>query len=130
MMKTLFTAAFACSLMICGPSLAQDFVQSGEATTLPQRDGKELYNAVCSGCHMPDGMGAIGAGFYPKLAESDFVGSPEGVAQWIIHGYRAMPPLGAVVDDEQIAAIVNYLQTNLGNSYDGKFTAGEVADLR
>ena len=30
-------------------------------------DGEELYQTLCSGCHMADGSGAIGAGKYPCL---------------------------------------------------------------
>lgn len=128
--KHLPPACALAALLAAPAAFAQDFVQSGTAETLPQREGKALYLAICSGCHMDDGRGAIGAGAYPALAKSDFVGSPEGVAQWIINGYRAMPPLGSLMDDEQIASIVNYLQTNLGNSYEGGFTAEQVAELR
>lgn len=130
-MKHLFTIAALSASLLCGSAaLAQDFVQSGTSPTLPQKDGKELYNAICSGCHMPDGKGAIGAGHYPPLASNEFVESPEAVAQWIIQGYRAMPPLGGVMDDEQVAAIVNYLRHNLGNDYEGEITAKEVAEIR
>ena len=48
----------------------------------------------------------------------------------MIKGYRAMPPLGSVMDDEQIAAVVNYVRTNLGNAYDDELTAAEVAEIR
>lgn len=124
------SAVVALGSTVTGTAFAQDFVQSGAAETLPQREGKALYNAICSGCHMADGRGAVGAGAYPALANSAFVESPEAVAQWIIKGYRAMPPLGGVMDDEQIAAIVNYLRKDLGNNYEGEITAAEVADIR
>lgn len=126
----LFTAAMAAGLIMQAPAFAQDFVQSGTSPTLPQREGKAIYNAICSGCHMPDGGGAVGAGAYPALANNDFVESKEATAQWVINGYRAMPPLGSVLDDEQIAAVVNYVRSNLGNAYDEELTAAEVADIR
>lgn len=126
----LFTAALAAGLMAQTAAYAQDFVQSGTSPTLPQREGKEIYNAICSGCHMPDGAGAVGAAAYPPLANSDFVESKEATAQWVIKGYRAMPPLGAVMDDEQIAAVVNYVRSNLGNAYDEELTAAEVTEIR
>ena len=97
---------------------------------LPQQDGKALYNAVCSGCHMPDGEGAVGAGHYPALAKSEFVESPEAVTAWIINGYKAMPPLGGIMDDAQIAAVVNYVRHDLGNNYEGETTAEDVAAAR
>ncbi|MDQ2065482.1 cytochrome c [Xinfangfangia sp. CPCC 101601] len=126
-----FTVVLTVGLMSQSAAFGQDFVQSGTAPTLPQREGKEIYNAICSGCHMPDGVGAVGAAAYPPLAKSDFVGSKEATAQWVIKGYKAMPPLGDVMDDEQIAAVVNYVRTNLGNAYDDEeLTAAEVADIR
>ena len=30
-------------------------------------DGEELYQSLCSGCHMADGSGAVGARKYPAL---------------------------------------------------------------
>lgn len=124
-------AAFAAAIMVSGAALAQDFVQSGSADTLPQTEGKALYNAVCSGCHMPDGMGAVGAGKYPPLAGNIFVDSKEGVTQWIIKGHKGMPPLGMLMDDTQISELVNYVRHNLGdNNFEGDMTPAEVADVR
>lgn len=130
MKRSYSVASFTAVLLLCGAASAQDFVQNDRPSTLPQTGGKELYNAICAGCHMSDGAGAIGAGKYPPLASNPFVESPEGVAQWIIKGYKAMPPLGDVMNDEQVAAIVNYLRKNLGNNYEGEITPAEVADIR
>ena len=118
------------AVLMATPLAAQDFTQSAASEKMPQTEGKALYDAICAGCHMPDGKGAVGAGHYPPLANSAFVESKEGVAQWIIQGHKAMPPLGGVMDDEQIAAIVNYLRSNLGNSYDETISAAEVAEIR
>ena len=30
-------------------------------------DGEKLYQSLCSGCHMADGSGAVGARKYPAL---------------------------------------------------------------
>ena len=129
-MKRCLTAATLLALLLPAAAFSQDFVQSGAAEQLPQRDGKALYNAVCSGCHMPDGAGAVGAGHYPPLAGNDFVDSPEGVIAWVLNGYRAMPPLGGIMDDEQVAEVVNYVRHNLGNSYEGETTAEDVKSMR
>lgn len=130
MKRSFSLAAVVATLMLSGVASAQDFVQNDRASKLPQTEGKALYNAICAGCHMPDGSGAVGAGKYPPLANSDFVESKEGVAQWILKGYKAMPPLAGVMDDEQVAAIVNYLRKDLGNNYEGEMTAAEVAEIR
>ncbi|MFC0278344.1 c-type cytochrome [Falsigemmobacter intermedius] len=130
-MKTILTAAtLIATLAVSGAAVAQDFVQSGTTPTLPQREGQAIYNAVCSGCHMADGRGAEGAGAYPPLANSDFVESPDAVIAWVLNGYRAMPPLGSIMDDEQVAEVVNYVRHNLGNSYEGSSTAADVQAMR
>lgn len=128
-MKSQIILAAVAVLWAIGAS-AQDFVQSGESATLPGTDGKELYNSVCSGCHMPDGQGAVGAGTYPALSGNAFVETPEAVIAWILNGHKAMPPLGGIMDDAQIAAIVNYVRHDLGNSYEGETTAEDVAAAR
>jgi len=130
MNRILTAATLAAALIAPGMALPQDFVQSGTTPTLPQREGKALYNAVCSGCHMPDGRGAEGAGRYPPLANSDFVESPDAVIGWVLNGYRAMPPLGSIMDDEQVAEVVNYVRHNLGNNYEGSSTAEDVKAMR
>lgn len=130
MKQYLMAAGLGLTLLSPQFASAQDFVQSGSSDMLPQQDGQSLFNAVCSGCHMADGRGAEGAGHYPPLANSEFVESPEAVATWIINGYRAMPPLGGIMDDAQVAEVVNYVRHNLGNDYEGQMTAEDVAALR
>ena len=41
-----------------------------------------------------------------------------------------MPPVGAMMDDEQVAAVVNFVRTSFGNSYQDKVTAKDVKDTR
>ena len=41
-----------------------------------------------------------------------------------------MPAFADWLDDEQVAAIVSYIQTNLGNDYEGDVTAEEVKRMR
>lgn len=130
MKRQISLAVFAATFALSGAAFAQDFVQSGGAKGLPQTHGKEIYNAICSACHMPDGSGAVGAGHYPPLAKSDFVESPDAVIAWILNGYRAMPPLGGVLDDAQVAEVVNYVRHDLGNNYEGETTAADVAAAR
>ncbi|AXC50530.1 cytochrome c [Paracoccus suum] len=109
---------------------AADFAQTSTAQTLPQTGGKEIYNAVCSACHMPGGQGATGAGAYPALAGNEFVDSADSVIAWVLNGHKAMPPLGGVMDDAQVADVVNYVRHDLGNSFEGDTTAEDVAAVR
>lgn len=38
-----------------------------------------------------------------------------------------MPPVGDVMDDAQIAAVVNYIRHNPGNNFEGESTAEDGA---
>lgn len=97
---------------------------------LTQTEGKDIYDAICAGCHMPEGQGAVGAGKYPALANNESIEAAAYPIYVIIHGQKAMPPLGAVLSDEQIAAVVEYIRTNFGNNYTEEVTVQEVTDSR
>ncbi len=129
-MKSQILIAAAVAFCATG-AIAEEFVATGTTTQLVATDGKGVYNSVCSGCHMPDGKGAVGAGHYPALAGDEFVESPDAVIAWIINGHKAMPPLGNMMDDAQIAAVVNYVRHELGgNAFEGDTTAEDVAAAR
>ena len=102
--------------------------------------GAEIYDRICSGCHMAGGQGAVGAGFYPKLAADKKLLSWEFAALTVLNGRNGMPPFGLPADqvmetraahlsDAQIADVVNYLRSHFGNKYSTGVTAGQVAAL-
>ena len=41
----------------------------------------------------------------------------------VVRGQRAMPPFGDMMNDDQVAAVVNYLRTHFGNNYRDAVTA-------
>jgi mono/diheme cytochrome c family protein len=41
-----------------------------------------------------------------------------------------MPPLGDMLSDEQVAAVVNYVRTHFGNNYSDAATADDVKAVR
>ncbi|NYS26891.1 cytochrome c [Rhodobacteraceae bacterium 2376] len=41
-----------------------------------------------------------------------------------------MPRFGHMMSDEQVAAVTNYVRSNLGNDYTDTISPEEVADLR
>ena len=92
--------------------------------------GEELYNNVCRGCHMMDGKGASGAGSYPSLASNPNLEQPGYPVTMVVHGRRAMPPFGEMMNDAQVAAVVNYLRTHFGNNYSDVVTAQDVSEAR
>jgi mono/diheme cytochrome c family protein len=102
--------------------------------------GEEIYSHICQGCHMPQGQGAIGAGYYPKLAGDSSLVSWQYVALIVLRGKDGMPPFGLPADqvqetrtvhlsDAQIADVVNYLRSHFGNAYKDKVTATQIATL-
>lgn len=103
--------------------------------------GEVIYQQICQGCHMPDGRGATGAGHYPALAGDRALLSAPFMALTLIEGRRNMPAFGGkgsegffyivpTLDDEQIAAVVNYVRTHFGNHFQGSITAAQVKALR
>ncbi|MCP2089341.1 UNVERIFIED_ORG: mono/diheme cytochrome c family protein [Paraburkholderia sediminicola] len=95
-----------------------------------EKSGEALYNATCAGCHMPDGKGAQGAGHYPALADNPAVGAAPYVIINVLHGRKAMPSFGDEMNDDQVAAVVNYTRTHFGNRFAGDVTPSQVKDLR
>ncbi|MBR0694177.1 cytochrome c [Bradyrhizobium lablabi] len=92
--------------------------------------GEELFANVCQGCHMPDAMGATGAGIYPSLAGNQHLESSGYPIYVIINGRHGMPAFGDMMTDGQIAAVVNYVRTHFGNNFRDAVTASDVQDAR
>jgi mono/diheme cytochrome c family protein len=103
--------------------------------------GAQIYSHICQGCHMPRGRGAVGAGYYPKLAGDASLASWRYLVLTVLGGKNDMPPFGlspgaadlirAVhLSDAQIAEVANYLETHFGNHFPHKVTTDEVAALR
>lgn len=128
---TSFKIAAAAMLALCAsPALAQDAALFASSSKLTQTGGEAIYKAICAGCHMPDGQGAKGAGKYPALAGNENLESAGYPIYVIIHGQKAMPALGGVLDDQQIADVVGYIRTHFGNNYAEPVTAQEATDSR
>lgn len=92
--------------------------------------GEAVFKNICQGCHMANAQGAVGAGMYPALAKNaklEVAGYPVAV---IVHGQKAMPPFGALLSDQQIADVVNYVRTHFGNNYKDKVKPQDVKAQR
>lgn len=90
--------------------------------------GREIYELTCIACHQAHGLGQ--EGLAPPLVGSEWVGySPQRLARLVLHGLRGpikvkgqtyeidMPPL-AVLDDDQIAAVLTFVRRQWGHTYD------------
>ena len=95
-----------------------------------EQTGEQLFASSCQGCHMPDGNGATGAGTYPSLSKDSNLGSSGYPVYVVVRGQRAMPPVGAMMSDDQVAAVVNFLRTHFGNQYSDAVTAEDVKRVR
>ena len=95
-----------------------------------EQTGEDLFASACQGCHMPDGHGAAGAGTYPSLAKDTNLEAGGYPVYVVVRGQKAMPPVGAMMSDDQVAAVVNYLRTHFGNQYSDAVTAEDVKRVR
>jgi mono/diheme cytochrome c family protein len=93
-------------------------------------EGEEIYMTACAGCHQPQGQGAIGAGTYPPLSQNPVLEGSRYPAWIVVNGMGAMPSFADWLDDEQVVAVVDYIQTSFRNDYETTLTTETVADLR
>ena len=102
-------------------------------------DGAQVYNTLCAACHGPDGKGLNGL---PPLVGSDWPKGPaarsikivlngmEGPVDVAGKAYNiVMPPQGAVLSDEKIAAALTYVRKAFAGGA-GAVTPDEVRAVR
>ena len=96
-----------------------------------QKDGESLYRGVCQGCHMPHGEGvSTGAGMYPALADNQRLAGAAYPVYNVLHGRNGMPAFAGYLSDDQVAEVVNYVRTNMGNHYTDVVKVDDVKQLR
>ncbi len=89
--------------------------------------GDQVYGINCASCHQADGSGL--SGVFPPLVDNAVVLADDptehivavlnGVVGKTIDGVvyaSPMPPFGALLSDEEVAAVVNHERTQWGNS--------------
>jgi len=77
--------------------------------------GKQLFLGICQGCHMSEGEGAIGAGYYPALANNEKLYASGYPICLVLEGSGNMPAFKKYLTDEQVMSVVNYIRTTMGN---------------
>lgn len=109
--------------------LMENFSTSRAVNT--QQSGEQLYQAICQGCHMPQGQGSrSGAGLYPPLANNPKLAAGAYPAWVVTNGLRGMPSFGTRLNDQQIAEVTNYVRAHFGNSFLDGVKPSEVKALR
>jgi mono/diheme cytochrome c family protein len=108
---------------------------------LHAQDGGQLYATYCSACHGVDGKG-VPAANSPPLGESPWIaGPPDRAVKVVLHGLEGpievlgkpynltMPPQGAVLPDDVVAAILTYVRSSFGNQ-ESAVSADQVKAIR
>jgi mono/diheme cytochrome c family protein len=95
-----------------------------------EASGEQLFAGICQGCHMRDGRGAAGAGSYPSLVEDRNLEAGGYPVYVVVRGQRAMPSVGRMMSDDQVASVVNYVRTHFGNRYQDAVSADDVRQVR
>jgi Cytochrome c, mono- and diheme variants len=118
------------ALVACGA-----VAQTNDAAFLQKKDaahvtGEQIFTHICQGCHMPDAKGAVGAGHYPALASNGKLASAAYPAVMVMNGRGGMPPFSMLLNDQQVADVVNYVRTHFGNHYTDALTADQVKAFR
>lgn len=88
--------------------------------------GQEIYSMYCAACHGNNGSGGGGG---PAVASGTNIGNTSYVLGQIVHGGAEMPTFGAILDDEQVAAVSTYVRNSFGNSY-APISPAEVEAIR
>lgn len=94
---------------------------------LDYTEGEKLYAASCANCHGDKGEGV--AGIYPALANNPTVLAPNAInsIRAVLWGGfmvssqsnpepYSMPPFADALNDQQIAAVLNYIRQSWGNN--------------
>jgi mono/diheme cytochrome c family protein len=121
---------------LAAPASAQGALRGGAdpgliaSFTFSEQGGEALYANSCQACHMSDGKGATGAGTYPSLAGDQNLAASGYPVHVVVHGHHGMPPIGLMMSDDQVAAVVKYVRTHFGNDYRDEVTADEVKAAR
>jgi mono/diheme cytochrome c family protein len=127
--RATFCATLALALT-AGVAQAQSGAHFSPFFRFTEQTGEQLFANVCQGCHMGDARGAEGAGNYPSLSQNANLIAGGYPVTVVVRGQRAMPAFGAMMSDDQIAAVVNYVRTHFGNNYTDAVTAEDVKAAR
>jgi mono/diheme cytochrome c family protein len=103
-------------------------------------NGQQIFERICAGCHMSGAQGAVGAGYYPKLAGDVKLVSWEYAAITVLNGRNGMPAFGLPADqaqqtravqltDAQVADVINYVRSHFSNKFKPNITPKQVTSL-
>jgi len=105
------------------------------------QEGEQVYSTYCIACHGATGQGLKPA--FPPLANSEWVQGDSGRSiRILLHGLMGavevggdtyngmMPAQGLVLNDAQIAGVLNHVRSNWGNEGQEEITEAQVKAVR
>ena len=114
----LLTALVAVFLLSAGLSGCSDKSAGAQHELTPEEQhGQRLFTAVCAVCHRADSTDPLNGpalkGIFKReyMPASGLKVSEQQVRETIMHGRKNMPPLGGVMNDQQLNDIIAYLKT-------------------
>lgn len=125
MKRKIFTLA---ATIFLGATLATPPAAQNRLGSIDAEGGEDVFKKACAACHQGDGMGH--AGLYPALAKNPKLAAADYPLFVVANGQNAMPAVGRNLSDRQIADVVNYVRSNLGNRYKPTVKPADVAALR
>jgi mono/diheme cytochrome c family protein/glucose/arabinose dehydrogenase len=101
------------------PGAAKPVAALTPAETARFEAGREVYRNACQSCHMPDGRGQERVA--ASLIGSEFAqGAPEVPIRILLSGKEGdiglMPPLGSMLNDDDLAAVLTYVRREWGQT--------------
>ena len=95
-------------------------------------EGKLAYEKVCAACHLADGTGIERVG--ARLAGSKWTNADaEDAILILVNGKEGpvglMPPMGAALSDDELAAVLTYVRRSFGNT-SSPVVPAEVKEVR
>jgi len=79
------------------------------ALTADAAAGAQVYSSTCASCHGPAGKGATARAIVSDVAML----STQELATIAINGYGLMGPVGASLNDQQVANLAAWMKANL-----------------
>ncbi len=89
-----------------------------EAADADVHPGKKIYDTKCVVCHGADGKGngGMGGDYAAVLPGKTDEELSKSIKEGKTGAIGAMPPWGAVLDDEQVADVLDYVKTSFGGA--------------
>jgi mono/diheme cytochrome c family protein/glucose/arabinose dehydrogenase len=93
--------------------------------------GQREYGTLCAGCHQPNGTGLPGMAT-PLVGSEWVLGHPRNLIRIVLQGKEGemlMPPMGAALSDEQLAAVLTYIRRSWGHQA-APVSPAQVSEIR